>query len=497
MTAAAKPADKPAAESTGEFIAEPSGESTADSTAGRTTAQDLARGIHDRALRAVDVVERTLADIHARDARYNSFTHVSVERARAEAQRVDARLDRGEPMGPLAGVPVAVKNLFDLSGVTTLAGARLRADDMPAGADATLVTRLVDAGAVVVGALNMDEHAYGFTTENTHFGPCRNPHDPSRVAGGSSGGSAAAVAAGLVTLALGSDTNGSIRVPASFCGVFGLKPTFGRLPRTGSFPFVNSLDHLGPFATTVADLALAYDVMQGPDMADPACAQRAAEPVSARLSDCPAPARVAILGGYFHSWASEAARAAVQRVADGLGAVDTIALPGVEQARAAAFIITAAEGGALHRQRLIKEYDAFEPLSRARLVAGSLVPASWVTQAQRVRQQFREAVRQVFARYDLLLAAATPVPAPRIGTDWLDINGQHVPMRATLGVLTQPISCIGLPVGVVPVWSGIGIDAHLPIGVQLIGAPWREVDCLAAAHALEQHGIGEFRQASA
>ncbi|MCY0386268.1 AtzE family amidohydrolase [Robbsia sp. Bb-Pol-6] len=459
------------------------------------SARDLARDVRDRTSRATEGVARTLADIRARDVRYNSFTHVGEQRARAEASRVDARIDQGDPVGPLAGVPIAVKNLFDLTGVTTLAGARLRAEDAPASADAILVKRLVNAGAVVVGALNMDEHAYGFTTENTHFGACRNPHDPARIAGGSSGGSAAAVAAGFVPLTLGSDTNGSIRVPASCCGVFGLKPTFGRLPRTGSFPFVNSLDHLGPFAATVADLALAYDILQGPDAADPACAQRAPEPVSARLSDRPRLARVAILGGYFHSWANEAARAAVQRAADGLGAVETIALPGAEQARAAAFIITAAEGGALHRQRLIKEYDAYEPLSRARLVAGSLVPASWVMQAQRVRQQFRETVRQVFANYDLLLAAATPVAAPRIGTEWLDINGQRVPMRATLGVLTQPISCIGLPVSVVPVWSGIGVDAHLPIGVQLIGAPWREADCLAAAYALEQRGIAEFRLA--
>ena len=159
------------------------------------------------------------------------------------------------------------------AGVVTLAGSKIDAERPPAAADARIVQRLVAAGAVPVGALNMDEYAYGFTTENTHYGPTRNPHDTARVAGGSSGGSAAAVAAGLVPLSLGSDTNGSIRVPASLCGIFGLKPTYGRLSRTGARPFVASLDHVGPFARSVADLAAAYDAMQGPDPDDPACAQ--------------------------------------------------------------------------------------------------------------------------------------------------------------------------------------------------------------------------------
>jgi len=158
----------------------------------------------------------------------------------------------GAALPPLAGVPYAVKNLFDVQGLTTLAGSRINRDRPPAKQDAVLVARMRAAGAVLLGALNMDEYAYGFTTENTHYGPTRNPHDPSRTAGGSSGGSAAAVAAGLVPIALGSDTNGSIRVPSSLCGIFGLKPTYGRLSRSGTYPFVASLDHLGPFARSAA-----------------------------------------------------------------------------------------------------------------------------------------------------------------------------------------------------------------------------------------------------
>ncbi|CUJ84553.1 Glutamyl-tRNA(Gln) amidotransferase subunit A [Achromobacter sp. 2789STDY5608615] len=455
-------------------------------------ALDLARRIRGGEHSAVAVLDATLARIRAADARYNCFTAITEDRARQEAAAIDARRARGDALPPLAGVPYAVKNLFDIAEEVTLAGGRVNAANPAAPRDATLVARLREAGAVLVGALNMDEHAYGFTTENSHYGPCRNPHDATRIAGGSSGGSAAAVAGGLVPLTLGSDTNGSIRVPASLCGVFGLKPTFGRLPRSGSFPFVGSLDHLGPFAADSASLAAVYDALQGPDADDPACAQRAAEPALAALG-ADRPLRVAVLGGYFDHWAGPEARRAVRLAAQALAAADTVELAGAEQARAAAFIITSAEGGALHRRRLITNYDDYEPYSRDRLVAGSLVPAAWAQQAQRIRHRvYREAL-SLFERYDVLIAPATPVPATPIGTTSLTLAGQTLPARASMGLLTQPISCIGLPVCAAPVWPGIGADAHLPLGVQLIAAPWREADCLLAAQRLEQAGVAVVR----
>ncbi len=455
-------------------------------------ALDLARRIRGGEHSAVAVLDATLARIRAADARYNCFTAITEDRARQEAAAIDARRARGDALPPLAGVPYAVKNLFDIAEEVTLAGGRVNAANPAAPRDATLVARLREAGAVLVGALNMDEHAYGFTTENSHYGPCRNPHDATRIAGGSSGGSAAAVAGGLVPLTLGSGTNGSIRVPASLCGVFGLKPTFGRLPRSGSFPFVGSLDHLGPFAADSASLAAVYDALQGPDADDPACAQRAAEPALAALG-ADRPLRVAVLGGYFDHWAGPEAHRAVRLAAQALAAADTVELAGAEQARAAAFIITSAEGGALHRRRLITNYDDYEPYSRDRLVAGSLVPAAWAQQAQRIRHRvYREAL-SLFERYDVLIAPATPVPATPIGTTSLTLAGQTLPARASMGLLTQPISCIGLPVCAAPVWPGIGADAHLPLGVQLIAAPWREADCLLAAQRLEQAGVAVVR----
>ena len=218
---------------------------------------------------AAQLLEQCIARIDASDARVNAFTERALSRALAEANAIDARRAKGESsetLGPLAGVPYAVKNLFDVEGVTTLAGSKVNRTNAVATSDAFLVNQMKAAGAVLVGTLNMDEYAYGFTTENTHYGATHNPHDLSRIAGGSSGGSGAAVAAGQVPITLGSDTNGSIRVPASLCGVWGLKPTFGRLSRRGTYPFVYSIDHLGPMASTLGGLALAYDALQCPEI---------------------------------------------------------------------------------------------------------------------------------------------------------------------------------------------------------------------------------------
>jgi 1-carboxybiuret hydrolase len=459
------------------------------------SAAGIVQQISQGARTAASVLAETKALIHARNPGLNCFTATTFERAEREAAAIDALQAQGRALPPLAGVPYAVKNLFDIEGMVTLAGAKVNASNAPAAADATIVARMQRAGAVLVGALNMEELAYGFVTENPHYGTTRNPHDHTRGAGGSSGGSAAAVGAGMVPISLGSDTSGSIRVPASLCGVFGLKPTYGRLPRSGTFPFVNSFDHVGPFGSSVSDLALSYDAMQGPDPRDPACAQRAVEPVAAASALRPG-IRIGILGGWFHEWADPTARRAVQLVAAALGATDWTELKGAEAARAAAYIITGAEGGALHRPRLIEQYEDFGPASRARLVAGSLIPASWVVQAQRIRQQvYREAI-ELFKRFDLLLAAAAPVVAPRVGQETLVINERSIPTKAGLGVLTQPISCIGLPVCTVPVWPGNDERPNakdLPLGVQLIGAPWREDLCLGAARALEQAGIAQIR----
>jgi aspartyl-tRNA(Asn)/glutamyl-tRNA(Gln) amidotransferase subunit A len=406
----------------------------------------------------------------------NAFTDVLADRAMARAR---AGLD-----GPLAGVPFAVKNLFDIAGLPTRAGALINRSLPPAARNATLVARLEAAGAVLIGALNMGEYAYDFTGENIHDGPSRNPHDLTRMTGGSSGGSGGAVAGGLVPLALGSDTNGSIRVPASLCGLFGLKPTYGRLSRFGTFPFVSSFDHLGPLARSAADLALAYDTMQGEDADDPCCAQRPPDPAMPALGHGVGGLRIAVAAGHFQRGASPAALSALHTVANALGAQQDIELPGAARARAAAYVISATEGAALHMQRLRTRAADFDPAVRDRLLAGALVPAPLVAQAQKFRRIYREAVLALFDQVDLILAPATPCSAPLLGQTTFELDGQTVPVRANLGIYTQPISFIGLPVAAVPV-----PQPGMPIGVQIIAAPWREDLALRAAHALERDGV--------
>jgi 1-carboxybiuret hydrolase len=453
------------------------------------SAAAIADAVRAGTVSATAMVRASLARIAATDRVVNAFTDGTAYRALTRAAALDAELAAGGAAAaalPLLGVPFAVKNLFDVAGITTRAGARIEREKPAAARDGPLVARLEQAGAVLVGALNMDEYAYGFTTENSHDGPTRNPHDPARVAGGSSGGSAAAIAAGQVPLTLGSDTNGSIRVPSSLCGTFGLKPTYGRLPRNGSYPFVASLDHLGPFARSAHDLALAYDAIQGFDGDDAACVERPMEATAGTLGERIDGLRIAVLGGYFHEHADAVARAAVARVAQSLGARRTVTLPQVERARAAAFLITNAEGAALHLRELRSRAADFEPLSRDRFLAGALLPAAWPLQAQRLRRWFALRAAELFGEVDILLAAATPCVAPALGTEWIEINGQRLPARPSLGLLTQPISFIGLPVCAAPVW---GCHESMPIGVQVIAAPWREDLALRVAHHLQVAGV--------
>lgn len=445
----------------------------------------------DTPMSATERLELTIERILADNPSVNAFTQLTLDRARSEAAEVDRRRQRGEPVGPLAGIPYAVKNLFDVQGITTVAGSIVHRHAAPAAQDAVLVARLKAAGAVLLGCLNMDEYAYGFTTENSHYGPTCNPHDIARVAGGSSGGSGAAVAAGMVPLTLGSDTNGSIRVPASLCGVWGMKPTFGRLSRRGAFPFVNSLDHLGPMSNSVELLATAYDVMQGPDPLDPGCHATRVQPVRGLIHRGVEGLRIGVLSGYFQDYADDAARTSVQRVAKALGARAEVIWPDASQARAAAFIITASEGGALHLEDLRRCPQDFEPLSVDRFMAGALQPAAWYVRAQRFRRLYRDKVRALFQDWDILVAPATPVCAQPIGTEWLDIQGQRLPCRAAMGLLTQPISFAGCPVVAAPVWPQ-GTMA-MPLGVQLIAPPWREDLALRAARALEFMGVAHVK----
>lgn len=436
-------------------------------------------------LSATARLEATLTNIQRHNPRLNCFTSLTSERARQQAAQIDAALAAGQDPGPLAGMPFGVKNLFDIAGTVTLAGAKINRDNQPAQRDATVISRLEQGGAVLVGGLNMDEYAYGFVTINEHYGITPNPHDVSRMAGGSSGGSAAAVAAGLVPFTLGTDTNGSIRVPAALCGVYGLKPTYGRLSRAGAYLFSASLDHVGPLARSVQDLALVYDLMQGRDNQDPVCTERPPDPVSPVLAEGITGLKMARLTGHFDRGMEAEVRTALTEVVNALGITSVAALPESDRARAAAYIITACEGSQLHLERLRQRPMDFDRATRERFLAGALIPGSWYVQAQRLRRWYRDRARAVFDSVDILLAPTTPCVAPPLHQTSLDIDGEVFPLRPHLGFYTQPLSFIGLPVLSVPIHR----PGQLPVGIQLIAAPYQEAKLFRVAAWLEERGI--------
>ena len=331
----------------------------------------------------------------------------------------------------------------------------------------------------------MDEYAFGFTTENTHYGPARNPRDRQHMAGGSSGGSAAAVAAGLVPLALGSDTNGSIRVPAAFCGVFALKPTYGRVSRAGAALFAASFDHVGPFARSTRDLAVAFDALQGHDPDDPVSIDQPPAPCLPQLDAGPDGLRLAVADGDFREQGDPAVFAAVDRIAAALGVDRRIAIPETARVRAAAMVITAGEGATLHLDDLRTRAADFDPNTRDMFLAGAFVPAVAYVQAQRFRAWYREQLREIFRGVDVLITPTTPCAAPRIGEGRRDFGAGEIWLRPHLGVYTRPFSFVGLPALTVP----IPRPGNLPLGVQFVAGPFGETSLFRVARRLEADGL--------
>lgn len=408
---------------------------------------------------ARDALAALAADGHV------AVTRVLGERALAEAAAVDAIVARGEDPGPLAGVPYGVKDLFDVAGLPTTAGSAVRAGAEPASSDAEAIRRLRAAGAVLTCTLNMDEFAYGFATINATYGTTRNPHDPARLAGGSSGGSAAVVAAGRVAFALGSDTNGSIRVPASLCGLYGLKCAHGSLPVAGTYPFAESFDDIGPFTASLADMALVWGVLRGE-----------------ALPEWTGEIRIARLGGRFRENADAAQLAAIDAIA---AQAPLVELPDIARARSAAFLITAFEGGHLHREALATRALEYDPAVRDRLIAGALLPEALYDRAKAFRADFLARLEGVIADFDVLLAPATPCVAPLIEDPRIVIDGAMSAARADLGIHTQPVTFTGLPSLAVPLRR----PGALPLGLQVIGKPGGEGALLALAARLEHERL--------
>ncbi len=431
----------------------------------------IARSLRRRQVSPVELVDAYTRRIDAARG-LNAFITIPDERTRQEAQRAERRLSRGEA-GALLGVPIAVKDLFATRAVRTTAGSRILRDWVPLS-DAAAVARLRAAGAIIFGKTNLHEFAYGVTTANPWWGVARNPHDPRRSPGGSSGGSAIAVVAGLCAGALGSDTGGSIRIPASLCGCVGLKPTFGAIPLNGTFPLGWSLDHAGPLTRTVDDASLLLDVLTD---------QEAGRPLRRASTRG---LRVGVLGGPIVrnveprvSRQAEAAAAALRR--RGLR-VREVRIPEMEWTVATQLVTLRAEASAVHAHWIRSRPRAYGADVRTRLQLGALVGGADYVLAQRMRARVRAAIGRAFDDVDVLLLPTTPITAPVVGERMVRWRSGKEPVDGALVRLTAPFNLTGLPALSVP----FGAAAGLPVGVQIVGKWNDEARVLAVGRLIEE-----------
>ncbi len=449
---------------------------------------ELARLIKTKEVSPVDVVQAHLARIAALDGRLRSYITVMNDSALAAAKAAEAAVMSGETVGPLHGLPVGLKDLYCTKGVKTTGGSKILADWVPAE-DATVVSRLAGAGAIVLGKLNMHEWAYGPEGLNPHYGAPWNPWDAAthRICGGSSSGSGAAVAAGLCAGALGSDTGGSIRIPASLCGISGVKPTYGRVSRAGVLPLAWSLDHVGPMCRTAADCALMLGAMAGYDPRDPTTSVLPVPDYMAALTGVVKGLRIGLLRPFFMESATAAQQQAVEQAVkalQGLGAsVQEVKLETVKLAAGASSAVIAAEAYAYHEAWIKKRPQEYGADVRERLRAGAFVSGADYVNGQRARVLIRDDVDAALARLDVLVAPTTPIAATPVGEGEVEINGERRPVRASLIRFTRPFNVTGHPAASVP--CGFTPEG-LPIGLQIVGRPFDEATVLRVADAYQR-----------
>ena len=448
------------------------------------TLEELSPLLRDRRVSPVEVTQAYLERIDSLNQTLNAYITVTSDQALADARRCEAEILRGDYRGPLHGVPVALKDLYDTAGVRTTAASKIYAQRVP-DEDAASVARLRAAGAVIIGKTNLHEFAYGVTTDSSYFGATRNPWDLERVAGGSSGGSGAAVAAGLCAAATGSDTGGSIRIPAALCGIVGLKPTYGRISCHGVLPLSWTLDHPGPMTRTVYGAAVMLAAMAGHDPCDPA----AAEPVpdyAAGLRDGVVGLRIGVDPRWALSGIHQEVRAAFQEalaVLEDLGAeIVEVSVPWVEEGMDAALTILMAEATGIHEEFLRTRPDDYQPDVRARLEKGFVVRGIDYGRARRAGELLRRDFVLLFQKVDLLATPMCGIPAPKLGQREVIIDRETVPVMGPLTRYTRVFNLTGLPAISVP--CGFSSEG-LPIGLQLVGRAWDEAMVLRAACAYE------------
>jgi aspartyl-tRNA(Asn)/glutamyl-tRNA(Gln) amidotransferase subunit A len=438
---------------------------------------------HERTARAV--ADEALGRAERLQDKYHAFIAITPELARRQATKVDELIGQGRRL-PLAGVPFAVKDLLDIEGLPTTCGSRAFADRR-ATADATVVRRLVEAGAVLLGKLNLHECAFGFTGANAVYGDCKNPWNADRIAGGSSSGSAVAVALGICGFSLGSDTGGSIRLPAALCSVTGLKPTYGRVSRQGVVPLSWTLDHVGPLARTADDVALVLESMAGHDAADEASSRAPVPNYSAELDKPLRGLRLGVPGEWFFGSlepaVGKALDAAIAKLVELGCSLASVELPHLEEALGAHRAIIFPEAASYHEPFLRDRGDKYGDDIRPLLAGGLVLPAADYLRGQRARRVIRAAWAKAFSPIDFLVAPASPITASRFGQQTAKLpRGERPLVRAYLDV-TLPFNLSGQPAMSVP--CGFSPEG-MPIGLQLVGKPFAEGLLLRVGHQYQQ-----------
>ena len=448
---------------------------------------ELSHALRSRVLSPVGVTEALLARIEGDET--NSFITVTAERAMEDAARAEREIRAGEDRGPLHGVPVAVKDLVYTRGIRTTMASAFFEDFVP-GEDASVARRLRRVGSVLLGKANTHEFAYGPTGDRSFFGPTRNPHALGRITGGSSGGSGAAVAAGLCYGAIGSDTGGSIRIPAALCGVVGMKPTFGRVGKSGVFPLAWTLDHVGPLTRTVEDNALLLSALAGHDPADPYSVDRPEEDFTRDLQRGIRGAAIGVPTDFYFEHVEDEVEARVREAIEAfrsLGAeIREVEVPNVRETLHDQRLTLAAEAYAVHEERLRSDPDKFDDQGLERLLRGEDLRAYRYANAQRRKLLSRREFEGVLDGVDVILAPSVPIPATEIGQRQTSIKGHDEAVYSALTRLTGPTNLNGLPSLSVPCGT---TASGLPAGLQLIGRPFDEATLYRFGYAYEGSSV--------
>ncbi len=451
----------------------------------RMTISLLAPKLKSRKISPVELTRAVLEHIERLDPLLRAYITVDAEGALKAARTAQRQITQGKYLGPLHGIPISLKDLYDTKGLRTTAGSKIMAVRVPAE-DATSVARLRAAGAIIVGKTNLHEFAFGSTTQNPHFGGTRNPYDTGRIPGGSSGGSAAALAADMCIASTGSDTGGSIRTPAALCGIVGLKPTYGRVSLNGIVPLAWSLDHVGPMTKCVRDAAIMLTAMAGYDPKDPTSADEKVPGFARTLKKGVKGLRIGIDPGFCFSMVDNEVEASVRsglRVLEGEGArIVEIRLPSIELTSVVESILITTEAAAYHEDNLRSRAADYGDDVRALLQGGSVFSAVHYLKAQRLRRIIQQEFAQAFQKIDLFALPGAAVPAPPIGAQTVSIAGAETDVPMALLRFACPSNLTGLPAISVP--CGLSNEG-LPVGLQLVGRAFDEATLLRAAYAFE------------